>query len=196
MNHCSQQEETGPSTPPSLLFTSTMGTLALCTLMHALPFSILYLFGFWENFSHYEPIMPVVCPIVASFLGAIAMLGQMVAAIFLWFRSPKVVSISGQSAGCLVLSFGVASVGALPFNEWSTAILMGFGSVWPIILHFAVKRLFHTSQTRVLQTRTILEIIAYLVAGVFAAIVGLGMAASVVAAFPALMPFCWVLPQK
>lgn len=176
------------STVPHFSHSLMMRILAVCMLLYAMPFGVLYLLGFLENVGRYEPIVPVICPLTAYFCGAIAMLGQMVAAMLLWFRSPKAVSVSGCSAFCLVLLVGVAIIGALPFNDWFPAILVGLSSVWPTIFYFVVKRLFHISQLRVPGTCSVLESTAYLIAGVCAAVVGMILVAVGVAEYPGLIP--------
>jgi len=130
----------------------------------------LYAAGLLRAIGNYEPIMPVICQVVVYLFGTIAMLAQLIAALLLFARSPQVVRATSPSIVSLVLVFGVACVGAMPFGDWSIVTFVGFSAVWPIILHFASERASRHSGL------SFVECSGYVLAGALMTLIGIGFA--------------------
>lgn len=167
------------STTSTFLSQSTLiPLLAGLTLVHGLAFGGLYAADLMRTVSNYQPILPIIGKLIVFLFGTLGMLAQLVAALLLFARSPRVVRATSPSVLCLVLIFGVACVAAKPFGEWSMVTFVGLSAIWPVILHLASKRASQRSSLPVPETG------GYVIAGVILAGVGIGFVVSHVFASP------------
>ncbi|QGJ68574.1 Hypothetical protein PBC10988_2350 [Planctomycetales bacterium 10988] len=132
------------SEPSALSTASGVVGLAVITILHALAYGSLYGMGTIHTIEHYLAIVPVIGQLVVAAFGTLAMILQLIAALLLLFRSLYTEKLTRPSTLCLVVILGLAVLGAAPFGVWSEVLLVFLSILWPLTLHFVVKRLIHS----------------------------------------------------